>query len=91
MEDFHRKTVSKLKHLKISVTTKHMTFLSIGAVWLSGQDAYCFFCLLPTAFCSLDFVAISERLIHRHFVHVFQIASHRHAHGNARHAQTERL
>ena len=39
----------------------------------------------------LDLVTISQRLIHRYFVHIFEIASHRHAHRNARYAQAERL
>src|SRR5204863_1837773 len=39
----------------------------------------------------LDFMSIRERLVHRHFVNVFQITSHRHAHRNASYAQSERL
>jgi hypothetical protein len=42
-------------------------------------------------FFSLDLVSIRERLIHRYFVHIFEIASHRHTHRNARYVQAERF
>ena len=47
--------------------------------------------LIWTTHPRLDFVAISQRLIHRHFINIFQIAAHRHAHRDTGNEQAERL
>ena len=62
-------------------------------VWIDfaldcGYPAFCLL-LLPSAFRSLYLVSVRKRLIHCHFINVFHIAAHRHAHGNTRDAQPE--
>jgi hypothetical protein len=47
------------------------------------------FMVHPTA--ALDLVAIREGFVHRHLIDIFQITADRHAHRNARDAQTERF